>query len=193
VTDASRSSRPAGGRRRAATTHRQAARCAPSHDRHASRPRRSRERVPLHPGDGRKGLRSGAMLRGREAPAWAIVPRGASPVPSRRRSVGAGDGPQVRARRASCHRIRHGLLDAALLIDATSMTRVERRHDFVIAGSRLSPPTRRPQPLRGEPVGVLHTHCTLPLEVLVPQGVQGARRLCRPMLACPRQRQGAMP
>jgi hypothetical protein len=35
----------------------------------------------------------------------------------------------VRARRASCHRIRHGLLDAALLIDATSMTRVEVRHD----------------------------------------------------------------
>jgi hypothetical protein len=31
----------------------------------------------------------------------------------------------MRARPASCHRIRHGVLDAALLIDATSMTRVE--------------------------------------------------------------------
>jgi hypothetical protein len=45
---------------------------------------------------------------------------------------------------ASCHRIRQGLLDAALLIDATSMTRVEVRHDLVIAGRRLSPPPRQP-------------------------------------------------
>ena len=60
---------------------------------HRPRPRRSRERVPLHAGDGRAALRSGGMLRGREAPGLGDrVPPGASPAPARRRSVGAGDG-----------------------------------------------------------------------------------------------------
>jgi hypothetical protein len=68
---------------------------------------------------------------------------------------------RVRARRASCHRIRQGLLDAALLIDATSMTRVERRHDFVIGGRRLSPPTRRPSHFEGNRLAscTLTAHC----------------------------------
>jgi hypothetical protein len=36
------------------------------------------------------------------------------------------------------------MLDTALLIDATSMTRIEVRHDLVIAGRGLSPLPRRP-------------------------------------------------
>ena len=137
-------------------------------------PRRSRERVPLHAGDGRAGLRSGGMLREREAPGLGDrVPPGASPAPARRRSVGAGD----------------GLLDGALLIDATSMTRVEVRHDLVIAGRRCL--HRLADPATSRSTGwrpALHTHCTTPLESLCRKGFRaplGPARPCSPVEAAP--------
>ena len=135
----------------------------------APAPALKRARAPACRRSQSRSKRSGVMLRRVEPPGpGRSSPLGASPAPARRRSVGAGD----------------GLLDGALLIDATSMTRVEVRHDLVIAGRRClhrlaDPATSRSTGWR--PAHPLHNAARVP----VPQGVQGAPRLRRPMLACP--------
>ena len=140
----------------------------------APAPALKRARAPACRRSQSRSKRSGVMLRRVEPPGpGRSSPLGASPAPARRRSVGAGD----------------GLLDGALLIDATSMTRVEVRHDLVIAGRRCL--HRLADPATSRSTGwrpALHTHCTTPLESLCRKGFRaplGPARPCSPVEAAP--------